>query len=237
MKSREEKSKIPIHANPGSVYKEHWLQVSKDLDLRMKSRDKKSKIPIHAKADGVHANPGINNGTSNPQPQTKLPNSDEHTSPGQLDTASPFSSNKMDAPQEQESERNGSIEAKIFEVIEKLEKHKREQEKQGQLGAVKLDESDEAVKATAKQLEAATSKDADEAVKVKAEAKKLAADAMARHKKQQERKEYVQGRAQDIHENLLQFKPFDIDAVRREFSEKEVQDIKKLVRELELEKN
>ena len=143
----------------------------------------------------------------------------------------------MDPAQKQESERKGSIEGKIFEVNAKLEKHKREQEKQEQLEAIKLDEPDEAVKATAKQLEAAMSKKADEAVKVKAQAKKLTADAMARHKKQQERKKYVEGRAQDIHENLLQFKPFDIDAVRREFSEKEVQDIKKLVRELGFEKN
>ena len=120
-----------------------------------------------------------------------------------------------------------------------------------------LKEADEAVKATSKQvevtdskgadeamkakerakekeaqLEAAESKKAHEAVTVRVKAKKLAADAMARHSKEQERKRYVEGRARDIHENLLLCRPFDVDAVRREFSEKEVQDIKGLVRAL-----
>ena len=98
--------------------------------------------------------------------------------------------------------------------------------------------ADEAVKAkeSAKekeaQLEAAESKKAHEAVTVRVKAKKLAADAMARHTKEQERKRYVEGRARDIHENLLLCRPFDVDAVRREFSEKEVQDIKGIVRAL-----
>ena len=130
----------------------------------------------------------------------------------------------------QERERNSFIAANISEVQEKLAKHKREQEKQEQLEAIKLKKADDAAKATAKQLEAANSRKADAAVKAKA--KKLAAEAMAAHEKEQERKKYVEGRAQDIHDNLLLCKPFDIDAVRREFSGKEVQDIKKIVREL-----
>ncbi len=121
------------------------------------------------------------------------------------------------------------MEPSVFEIKKVLKKHIQEQKKQAQLEAVEWNES---VKATAKQLEAAVAKKADEAVTVRAKAKKLAADAMARHKKEQERKKYVEGRAQDIHEDLLHAKPFDIDAVRREFSEKEVQDIKRTVREL-----
>lgn len=159
----------------------------------------------------------------------------------------------MGSPKQQEPKRKCAIETNISEVIEKLEKHKGEQEKQEQLEAVRLNKAKEAVKAAAKKLEAAKSKKvdeavevkekqeqlqtqklkkADEAVKAKAKAKKLTADAMATHKKEQERKEYVEGRAHDIHESLLQCRPFDINAVRREFSEKEVQDIKQTVREL-----
>ena len=82
------------------------------------------------------------------------------------------------------------------------------------------------------QLAAAESKKVDDAVIVRAKAKKLAADAIARHKEEQERKKYVEGKARDIHVNLLHCRPFDIDAVRREFSEKEVGDIKNIVRAL-----
>ena len=117
----------------------------------------------------------------------------------------------MGPPRKQERERKSSIEANISEIQEKLEKHRRGQEQQERLEAQKLKKADEAVKRRAEEL---------------------AADAMATHKKEQERKEYVEGRAQDIHENLLQCKPFDIDAVRREFSEREVQDITKIVRDL-----
>ena len=123
------------------------------------------------------------------------------------------------------------MEPSVFEIKKVLMKHIQDQKKQAQLEAAEWNESDEAVKATAKQLEAAAAKKADEAVTVQAKAKKLAADAMARHK-EQERNKYVEGRAQYIHDDLLQAKPFDIDAVRREFSEKEVQDIKRIVREM-----
>ena len=63
---------------------------------------------------------------------------------------------------------------------------------------------------------------------IKAKAKKLAANAIATDG----RKRYVKGRAWDIHEKLLLYKPFDVDAVRREFSEEEVGDVKRIVREL-----
>lgn len=131
--------------------------------------------------------------------------------PGINGSISPLLPDTMGPPRKQERERKSSIEANISEIQGKLEKHRRGQEQQ-------------------ERLEAQMLKKADEAVKRKAE--KLAADAMATHRKEQERKEYVEGRARDIHENLLQCKPFDMDAVRREFSEREVQGIMKIVREL-----
>ncbi len=210
--------------------KEHWLLVSKSLELRIKSREEKSKAPIYSIPGSVYANPGTNNSISNPQSQIKLPESDKHTSPGQLDTAFPFWPSETDPRKQLERERFGSIEPSVFEIKKVLMKHIQQQKKQAQLEAVSFSQSGKAVKATAKQLEAAAAKKADEAVTVRAKAKKLAADAMA--KEEQERKKYVEGRAQDIHEDLLQAKPFDIDAVRREFSEKEVQYIKRVVREL-----
>ncbi|KAF6224836.1 hypothetical protein HO133_010030 [Letharia lupina] len=195
--------------------KEYWLQVAKSLDLRVKSRSEQFKAPIRSTPGSICANPGLNSSISNPQPHTKLRKPDEHTPPDQPDTAtdtvSPLLPNTMGPPRKQERERKSSIEANISEIQGKLEKHRRGQEQQERLEAQKLEKADEAVKR---------------------KAEKLAADAMATHRKEQERKEYVEGRAQDIHENLLQCKPFDMDAVRREFSEREVQDITKIVREL-----
>ena len=60
------------------------------------------------------------------------------------------------------------------------------------------------------QLKAEETQRANEAVK--ANAKKLAANARVAYRK--ERKKYAEGRAQDIRENTLQCKPFDNDAVR-----------------------
>lgn len=220
-------------ADPARHSKEYWLQISDCLDLAIKSRSEQSKAPTHLNTSRMNANLDIDSRVSNPQSQ------DKRTPPGRIntntDTVFPLSPNTMGPAGKHERERKDSIEACISEVREKLEKHKREREKQEQLEAEGLTKADEAAKATAKQLEAAKSQKADEAIKAKA--KKLAADAMATHKKDQERRKYVEGRAWDIHGNLLQCKPFDIDAVRREFSEKEVQDIKKLVRELDLVKN
>lgn len=198
--------------------KKYWLQIAADLDLRMKSRSGRSEPPIYLNQGSLYAKPGSNSGTSGPPSNTlsqvKLPKPSEHPAPGQLNTSTnkafPPLSDTMDAADKQERRRKSSIEANMSEVQEKLAKHKREQE----------------------QLEATKLKKADEAVKAKAEARKLAADAMATHKKEQGRKKYVEGRAWDIHENMLRCKPFDMDAVRQEFSEKEVQVIKKIVREL-----
>ena len=185
----------------------------------MKSRSARSKPPIDPHQGSGCAKPGINSGipdpsSSNTLSQMKLPKPSEHPAPGQLNTSTdrafPALSDTMDRANKQERERKSSIEANMSEVREKLAKHKREQE----------------------QLEATKLKKAGETAKAKAEAKKLTADAMTTHKKEQGRKEYVEGRAQDIHENMLRCKPFDMDAVRQEFSEKEVQDIKKIVREL-----
>lgn len=160
----------------------------------------------------------------------------------------------MGPPRKLGSERKKAIEASIFKFKEKLEKHKPEPE---QLEGVKENKADETVEVTTRQievtkskeaddvvrakekkeqLEAAEAKKADEAVIVRAKAKKLAADAIARNKEEQERKKYVEGRARDIHENLLHYRPFDMDAVRREFSEEEVRDIKEIVRALGLAK-
>lgn len=235
-----EKPPIPVSiADPAPRERhgnEYWLRIAENLDLRMELRSERSRPPIYLKPGSMHAKPGINSGVSNPPSETKLPNPAEHPPPGQLNTttntAFPPLPKTMGPANKQERERKTSIEANMSEVQEKLAKHKRERAKQEQeqLEATKSKRADEAVKATAKQFEAAKSKKADEAVKAKA--KKLAADAMATHMKEQGRKQYVEGRAQEIHENLLQCKPFDIDAVRREFSEKEVQDIKNLVRGL-----
>lgn len=202
--------------------KQYWLQVSQSLDLRIESRAEQSKHPIHLNPGSVYTNPSINN---------IIPNPAEHTPPGQLNTttntALPLLPNTMGPAKMRELEGKCFTDANISEVQEKLAKHKREQEKHGQLEAINLKEANEAVEATAKQL--ATRK-VDEAVKAKA--KKLAADAMARYRTEQERKKYVEGRVQDIHKDLLQYKPFNIDGVRREFSEQEVQDIKQMVRDL-----
>ena len=110
---------------------------------------------------------------------------------------------------------------------------------------VDLDEAHEAHEATPKQAQADKTYAASPArardqqlpprnlnEEIKAKAKKLAADAMAKDKKERERRRYVEGRAWDIHEKLLLCKPFDVDAVRREFSEEEeVREVKRLVRE------
>ena len=213
--------------------KEYWLQISRSLDLRIKARSEhrrqlsrslnlrikaqsaQSKAAIDLNQVTRDASAGIKNSASNPQSQNKLARPTENTAAGRLDTVSntaiPPLRNVMGPSKKQERERKCSIETDMSIVQEKLEKFKREQEKQEHLQAQKLKRADEAVKA---------------------KAKKLTADAMAAHKKEQERKKYVEGRAQDIHENLLQCKPFDMDAARREFSEKEVQDIKKIVRGL-----
>ena len=112
---------------------------------------------------------------------------------------------------------------------------------------VDLNEAGEAYEATSKQAEAekiykapiARARDQQLPARnmtdeIKAKAKKLAAEAMAADKKERERerRRYVEGRARDIHENLLLCKPFDVDAVRREFGEEEVREVKRLVREL-----
>ena len=189
---------------------EHWRQLSRSLDLRIKAQSAQSKAAIYLDQGSRDASTGIKNSTPNPQSQDKLARSAENTAAGQLNTALPPLRNVMGSSKKQERERKGSIETDMSIVQEKLEKFKREQEKQEHLQAQKFKKADEAVKA---------------------KAKKLTADAMAAHK-DQERKKYVEGRAQDIHENLVQCKPFDMDAARREFSEKEVQDIKKIVRGL-----
>ncbi|CAD6593473.1 MAG: hypothetical protein ASARMPRED_007567 [Alectoria sarmentosa] len=213
--------------------KEYWLQVAEDLELRIKSCSGQSKPPVCLNPGSVYANPGIKP-ISRIEPGTKAPRLAKHNPAGHLKTTTNTSPallpDTMGSAKMQERERNSFIAANISEVQEKLAKHKREQEKQEQLEAIKLKKADDVAKATAKQLEAARSRKTDAAVKAKA--KKLAAEAMAAHKKEQERKKYVEGRAQDIHDNLLLCKTFDIDAVRREFSGEEVQDIKKIVREL-----
>ena len=167
------------------------------------------------------ANPDINSTISTTHSQTTLPQPIKYT------TSDPRPNNTMSPPKKQERERKISLEANISEVREKLEKHKREQERQGQFEAGKQNEADEAVKATANQSKAARSTEADRAVN--AQARELASEATATHR---ERETYVERRAREIHENLLQYKPFDMEAVRREFSEREVHGIKRIVREL-----
>lgn len=239
----------PRGERPG---KEYWLQASKSLGLRMESYFEKSMAPMHSNA-GMAA-PDINGSLSKPQLQSQVPRSAEQTPRSQLKTftALPLLPDPMGPREQRERERKCYTDANISSVMrEKLEKHKPELEKQEYFQAVKLNRADEAVKATTKQLEATKLGKADEAARakekeeqleaqkvekadktVRAKAKKLTADAMARHKKEQDRMKYVEGRARDIHENLLQCRPFDIDAVRREFSEGEVQNIKEIVRRL-----
>ena len=192
---------------------EYWLQISRDLDLRIKAQAAQSKAAIHLDQSSKGASTGIKDSTPNPN---ELATPADDTAADQLNTVSntalPPLQNVMGSSKKHERERKCSLETDMSLVHEKLEKFKREQEKQERLQAQKL------------------KKRADEAVKAKA--KKLTADAMAAHKKAQERKKYIEGRALEIHENLLRCKPFDMDAARREFSEQEVQDIKQIVRGL-----
>ena len=127
-----------------------------------------------------------------------------------------------------------SIKADTRPLLEekKLEKHKREQEEELKGNGLK-EADDEAVKnpPTAKQLDAAKTEkmdndDDDDGRKVRAK----------EEEEQQERKRYVGMRARDIHEDLLLCKPFDMDAVRREFSDEEVGHVKRIVRELGFER-
>ena len=194
---------------------EYWLQISRGLDLRIKAQAAQYKAAIYLDQSSRDASTGTKNSTPIPQSQKKLARPVDNTAADQTNTISntalPPLRNVMGSPKKQERERKSSIETDMSIVHEKLETFKREQEKQEHLEAQKLKRADEAVKA---------------------KAKKLTADAMAAHRKEQERRKYVEGRALDIHENLLQCKPFDIDAARREFSQQEVQDIKKIVRGL-----
>ena len=192
--------------------KEYWLQISRSLDLRIKAQAAQPKAATYINQSSRDASTGIENSTPNPQSQNNFARAADNTAAGQLNTVSNTAlRNEMGSSKKQELERKCSIETDMSLVQSKLEKFKLEQEKQEHLQAQK-------------------SKRADEAVKAKA--KKLTAAAMAAHKKEQERRKYVEGRALDIHENLLRCKPFDMDAARREFSEKEVQDIKEIVRGL-----
>ena len=194
---------------------DYWLQISRSLDLRIKAQAAQSKAAIYLDQSSTNASTAIKNSTPAPKSQNELAKPADTTAAGQHNTASNTTvlplRNVMGSSKKQERERKCSNETDMSIVHEKLEKFKREQEKQEHLQAQKLKRANEAVRA---------------------KAKKLTANAMAAHKKEQERKKYVERRALDIHENLLQCKPFDIDAARREFSEKEVQDIKKIVRGL-----
>ena len=192
--------------------KEHWLQISRSLDLRIKAQAAQSKAASYLDQSSRDASTGIKDSTPNSQSQNKLARPAENTAADQLNTVSNTAlRNVMGSSKQQERERKCPIETDMSLVQSKLEKFKLEQEKQEHLQAQHLKRADEAVKA---------------------KAKKLTAAAMAAHKKEQERKKYVEGRARDIHENLLRCKPFDMDAARREFSDKEVQDIKVIVRGL-----
>ena len=232
--------------------KEYWLEASRSLDLRMEAYSDKSKAPTQSNPG--RANPDINGSISKPHLQIRIPKSAEHTPQSQPEASAafPLLPDTMGPREKQERESERCIDANTSsEVREKPEKHEREQKKQEQFQSVKLNGADEVVKESLKQLEATKLRKADEAARakekgaqveaqkvakadetVRAKAKKLTADAMARHKNEQDRMKYVEGRAEDIHENLLQCRPFDIDAVRREFSEGEVQYIKRIVRRL-----
>ena len=220
------------------LYKDNWLAISKNLELRMKSRSEKLKAATDLNPGSVPADHCSTPILSKPVKQTPLGQiyapSDKSLFPRLVDTSG--------SANEQEREKASSVEANTCQ--EKFEEHKREREQFGK--ADKVDKADETVQAMAKlQLEAAELEKTDGEVMakgqlkaeewkevVRAKAKKLAADAMAAHKKEQERIKYVEGRAWDIHMNLLLCRPFDVDAVRREFSEEEVQDVKRIVREL-----
>ena len=141
------------------------------------------------------------------------------------------------------------------EFREKIQAHHRTQ---GQLDAEDLHKADEAVKAmaAATQLEVAKSTSPNEAAgarekekekeqqpgpqqqqgateAIKTKAKRLASDAMAKYNRERERKDHIEARAREIHENMCLCKPFDVDAVRREFAdEEEVRDVKRRVWEL-----
>lgn len=240
--------------------RDFWLQISTDLDRRLEACSEGGKAPIKLRPSSGCANHGVDCNISHLrwseirkfEREKQLTPRNECNSRTKI--AVPLSPVTMGAPENQKGERKDSTESRISEVKEKLVQNKREPRIQEQPEVVKENIADKAMKMTSKQLEvakpnktnddavkakekkeqpeAAEPKKANEAATVRAKAKKLAADAMVRPREEQERKKYVEERAQDIHENLLQCRPFDIDAVRREFSEKEVRDIKEMVRAL-----
>ncbi len=207
--------------------KEYWLQVSKDLDLRLKAQPK---VPTRV---------------------------DEHTPLRQIDALCDSVCQWL--PSEEGRRGKCSMVIHFSELREKIQAHHRTQE---QLDSEDLHKADEAVKAmaAATQLEVAKSTSPNEAAgaqekekekekekeqqpgpqqqqgateAIKTKAKKLAADAMAKYNRERERKEYIEARAREIHENMCLCKPFDVDAVRREFAdEEEVRDVKRRVWEL-----
>lgn len=239
--------------------REYWLRISADLDRRLRACSEGGKAPMKLVPSSGHANPDVDCAISDLRwseiqkfEREKLTPWDQRNTNSRI--AVPLSPITMSPPKNQEGERKNSIEASILEVKEKIEQIKQEPRMQEQLETAQENKANQTTKVPSKQFEiakpkktnddagktkktegqpeVAETKNADDAATVRAKAKKLAADAMVRHKEEQERKKYVEGRAQDIHENLLQCRPFDMDAVRREFSEKEVRDIKTMVRAL-----
>lgn len=205
--------------------KEHWLGISKNLDLRIKSRAEHLKGPNHSCPRLVYGTHRVEFRVWETSLQSKLAEPDKDISQSQ----------------------------------EELEK-KQERELEQQLGAARSinEAGDEAVKATAKRSESPKSEKAKETEtqleaetlkKVKAKAKILAAAAMTAQKNQQNqqqqnqqeqqekwerKKKHIESRAREIHERMLLCKPFDVDALRREFEGKEedVRGVKRRVWEL-----
>ncbi|MCJ1452136.1 hypothetical protein MMC28_002478 [Mycoblastus sanguinarius] len=101
--------------------------------------------------------------------------------------------------------RKASVEGNMNEVLEKLDLLK---EGQIEADAAEKHEQGETTKAINKAEEA--------------------------RDKEQKRQDYLEGKAMEIHENLLRCKPFDIGALRREFPEPEVQIVVRRLRVLGL---
>ena len=224
------------------LYQEHWFQISKSLDLRLKARSEQFKAPVDSGSGPGYAHRSTNGRICNHLlDSSELARTEKHTL---RDGTRAFSNPVAQGlPPQEGRENDRSLEPlHTSRLQEKPERHTRTQES---LSAVSMNETHAAtpkqaqVDVSKKTLEASAVQAEDEQLtirnmneEIKAKAKELTADAMATDKKEWERKQYVEERARDIHENLLLCKPFDIDAARREFSEEELRDVKRVVREL-----
>ena len=161
-------------ALPERRCREYWLEISQDLDVRLKARSEGSKAPINLGSNRVYARPVFDRRFEldflKIEKEKLTPRDQRNTGIDVVITRSPVT---MGPPTKVGSERKKAIEASISEFKEKLEKRKLGPRMHEQLGEVKESKAEETVKVATKQLEAAKSKKADDAVRVKEEEEEL----------------------------------------------------------------